>query len=95
MSCSAASWKILAGVMLSSGIAEHGPAEHLLGGQLGVRDRAELPVGLAAPGLSPLGRVVIARLEHTRLWPGQVREAIEHWERFVRDPAHRLYDPRY
>jgi hypothetical protein len=23
------------------------------------------------------------------------REAIEHWERFVRDPAHRLYDPRY
>ncbi|MEU4287001.1 hypothetical protein AB0E63_02165 [Kribbella sp. NPDC026596] len=47
------------------------------------------------PGLSPHGRVVIARLENTRLQPGQVREAIDHWERFVRDPAHRLYDPRY
>jgi hypothetical protein len=47
------------------------------------------------PGLSPFGRVVIARLENTRLRPGQVAEAIDHWERFVRDPAHRLYDPRY
>lgn len=47
------------------------------------------------PGLSPLGRVVIARLENTRLRPGQVGEAIDHWERFVRDPAHRLYDLGY
>lgn len=47
------------------------------------------------PGLSPLGKTVIARLENTRLRPGQVQEAIQHWERFVRDPAHRLYDPSY
>ena len=47
------------------------------------------------PGLSTHGRVVIARLENTRLRRGQVGEAIDHWERFVRDPAHRLYDPRY
>ncbi|WP_460660627.1 hypothetical protein [Kribbella swartbergensis] len=47
------------------------------------------------PGLSPHGRVVIAQLENTRLRPGQVAEAIDCWERFVRDPAHRLYDPRY
>lgn len=47
------------------------------------------------PGLSPLGRMVIARLENTRLQPGQVREAIEHWERFVRNPAHRLFDLEY
>ena len=47
------------------------------------------------PGLSLHGRLVIARLENTRLQTGQVLEAIRHWERFVRDPAHRLYDPRY
>lgn len=47
------------------------------------------------PGMSPLGRKVIARLENTRLWPGQIEEAIDHWERFVHDPAHRLYDQRY
>jgi hypothetical protein len=51
--------------------------------------------GSDLPGVSPFGRVVIARLENTRLQPGQVREAIEHWERFVRDPAHRLYDSQY
>jgi hypothetical protein len=47
------------------------------------------------PGLSPHGRLVIARLENTRLQPGQVLETIRHWERLVRDPAHRLYDPRF
>jgi hypothetical protein len=46
-------------------------------------------------GLSPHGRRVIARLENTRLRPGQVLEAIRYWEQFVRDPAHRLFDPRY
>jgi hypothetical protein len=39
--------------------------------------------------------MVLARLERTRFWPGQIEEALRHWELFVRDPAHRLYDQRY
>jgi hypothetical protein len=47
------------------------------------------------PGLSARGRAVLARLEHTRLWPGQTEEALRLWRLFLRDPCHRLWDPRY
>ena len=46
-------------------------------------------------GLSPYGRVVLARLERTRLWPGQAEEALRFWKLFVSDPYHRLWDPEY
>ena len=29
------------------------------------------------------------------MYAGQVSDAVRIWERFVRDPACRLYDPRY
>lgn len=45
-------------------------------------------------GLSPHGRCVIARLEHT-LMPRQTEEALELWRRFMRNPYRRLWDPRY
>ncbi|MFG1638705.1 hypothetical protein ACGFMK_00295 [Amycolatopsis sp. NPDC049252] len=38
---------------------------------------------------------MIARLERTRLHPGAAAEALLAWARFVRDPMHRLWDPRY
>lgn len=44
-------------------------------------------------GLSARGRVWLARLEHTRLWPGAAAEALQAWARFVRDPVHRTWDP--
>ncbi|MEV0298619.1 hypothetical protein [Nocardia sp. NPDC050710] len=47
------------------------------------------------PGLSPHGRVVLAGLERTRLSPGRTASALRHWRHFVRDPYHRLWDPRY
>jgi hypothetical protein len=47
------------------------------------------------PGLSPHGRCVIARLEHTRLMPRQTEEALQAWRAFMRSPYHRLWDPRY
>lgn len=47
------------------------------------------------PGLSPLGRNVIAYLLNKSRRPDQIREAIQRWERVVRDPAHRLQDSSY
>lgn len=47
------------------------------------------------PGLSARGRAAIACLERTRFWPGAVAQALDSWSRFVRDPIHRLWDPRY
>jgi hypothetical protein len=47
------------------------------------------------PGLSPHGRTVIARLEHTRLRRRQTEEALQLWRGFMRNPYHRLWDPRY
>lgn len=47
------------------------------------------------PGLSPHGRCVIARLEHTRLMPRQTEQALKSWRGFMRDPYHRLRDSRY
>ena len=47
------------------------------------------------PGLSPHGRCVVARLEHTCLMPGQAEEALKFWRAFMRNPYHRLWDPRY
>lgn len=47
------------------------------------------------PGLTARGRASIARLERTRLWPGAAHEALTTWDRFLRDPAHRLFDPTY
>lgn len=47
------------------------------------------------PGLSPHGRVVLAGIERTRLWPGAAEEAWREWEGFVRSAYHRVYDYRY
>jgi hypothetical protein len=47
------------------------------------------------PCLSPHGRYVIARLEHTRLMPRQTEQALKFWRGFMRNPYHRLWDPRY
>jgi hypothetical protein len=47
------------------------------------------------PGLSPRGIAAIARFEHDRLWPGAAREALDAWTLLVRDPYHRLFDPKY
>jgi hypothetical protein len=47
------------------------------------------------PGLSPEGVAAVVRLERTRLWPGAVREALDAWALFLRDPYHRLFDPEY
>jgi hypothetical protein len=47
------------------------------------------------PGLSPHGRCVVARLEHTRFVPGRAEQALRLWRGFMRDPDHRLRDPRY
>lgn len=47
------------------------------------------------PGLSARGTAAIARLESRRLWPGAAREALDAWALFLRDPYHRLYDPKY
>lgn len=44
--------------------------------------------------LSARGRACLARLEHTRLWPGAAAEALDALARFVRDPVHRIWDPR-
>ncbi|MFI7493074.1 hypothetical protein ACIBXA_32350 [Micromonospora echinaurantiaca] len=44
------------------------------------------------PGLSPRGRIAVADLERTRLWPGAAREALDAWIRLLRDPYHRLFD---
>lgn len=46
-------------------------------------------------GLSVRGNACLRDLERTRLWPGAAAEALEAWERFVRDPMHRLWDPQY
>lgn len=46
-------------------------------------------------GLSPHGRVVLARLERKWLSPGKVEEALRIWEAHLRDPYRRLYDPQY
>lgn len=47
------------------------------------------------PGLSSRGAAAIARFEHDRLWPGAARELLDAWALFIRDPYHRLFDPRY
>jgi len=39
-----------------------------------------------SPGLSPRGRAELARLEVTRLWPGQAEEALEYWREYRRSP---------
>jgi hypothetical protein len=31
--------------------------------------------------------------ERRRWWPGAAREALDAWQRFLRDPYHRLFDP--
>jgi hypothetical protein len=36
--------------------------------------------------VSAHGRAVLARLEVTRLWPGQAEEALQHWRAYLRDP---------
>jgi hypothetical protein len=46
-------------------------------------------------GLSPHGRVVLARLERKRFWPGKVEAGLRLWEEHLRSPYRRLYDPRY
>ena len=46
-------------------------------------------------GLSPRGLAAIVRLERERFWPGAARQALDAWERFLRDPYHRLFDPAY
>ncbi|MFD0683921.1 hypothetical protein [Actinomadura fibrosa] len=38
--------------------------------------------------------MVVARLEHSRFWPGAAAEALTAWEWFLRDPYHRLFDPQ-
>nr|BFE32424.1 hypothetical protein GCM10010200_046750 [Actinomadura rugatobispora] len=43
------------------------------------------------PHMSGRGRLVLASLEHTRLQPGEAREAWEIWAHAVRQPEHRLY----
>ncbi|GAA3928174.1 hypothetical protein GCM10023085_06670 [Actinomadura viridis] len=43
------------------------------------------------PGMSVRGRLVLARLEHTRLHAGEASEAWEIWAHAVRQPEHRLY----
>lgn len=38
---------------------------------------------------------VLIRFGLGRRGPGATAEALQLWEAFVRDPYHRLYDPRY
>ncbi|WP_119731285.1 hypothetical protein [Thermomonospora amylolytica] len=38
---------------------------------------------------------MLARLEHSRLWPGAAEEALAAWARSLRDPYHQLFDPRW
>jgi hypothetical protein len=45
-------------------------------------------------GLSPQGLRAIAHLERSRFHPGAVAQALRSWSLFVRDPWHRLWDPR-
>ncbi|WP_156325783.1 hypothetical protein [Nonomuraea sp. SBT364] len=47
------------------------------------------------PGISARGRDAIARLERTRLRPSAAADALQAWSLFVRDPVHRLFDPRW
>ena len=54
--------------------------------------RLERPVP-AIPGLSPRGLAAVVHHERRRLWPGAAREALDAWQRFLRDPYHRLFDP--
>lgn len=56
--------------------------------------RLDKPVAML-PGLSPEGTAAIVHLERTRLWPGAAHEALEAWTRFLGDPYHRCFDPRY
>lgn len=44
------------------------------------------------PGLSPRGRAVLARLEVTRLWPGQAGEALQYWREYCRTPDARRWN---
>jgi hypothetical protein len=53
--------------------------------------RLEQPVA-TIPGLSPRGTAAIVHLERRRYCPGAVREAFDAWERFLRDPYHRLFN---
>jgi hypothetical protein len=56
------------------------------------RAGAELDAS-AISGLSPHGRLVVARLEYSRFWPGAAAEALISWAWIMRDPYHRLFDP--
>ena len=47
------------------------------------------------PGLSRRGTAAIVQLERTRWWPGACHEAQRAWAGFLRDPYHRLFDPRH
>jgi hypothetical protein len=58
------------------------------------RPRLDKPV-MMPPGLSVRGTAAVVQLERTRLWPGACHEALNAWARFLRDPHHRLFDPRY
>ncbi|MCK2241149.1 MULTISPECIES: hypothetical protein [unclassified Crossiella] len=55
-----------------------------------VRPEYATPPALAR--LSPRGRVSLARLERTKLWPVTANEVLLSWQRFLRDPIHRLWD---
>jgi hypothetical protein len=44
------------------------------------------------PGLSPRGRAGLARLEVTRLWPGQAEEALRYWREYRRNPNSQRWD---
>jgi hypothetical protein len=37
----------------------------------------------------------VARLEYERDWRGTAAEALRAWSFLVRDPYHRLHDPKY
>lgn len=50
------------------------------------------PVPVPPIPRSPRGRACLARLESTRLHPGDAVRALRAWELHLRDPIHRLWD---
>jgi hypothetical protein len=71
-------------------MARRSPAEVR---RAGPYPRLDQPVP-TIPGLSPQGVAAIVRFERRRYWPGAAREAFDAWTLFLRDPYHRLFDPK-
>jgi hypothetical protein len=50
---------------------------------------------VAPDWLSPAGAAALAAFDRDRWWPVGLRPALAHWEGFLRNPYHRLWEPAF